>query len=166
METGDPAEAERLWGEGRVHLLRERDAEAVRGRLAALEGPVRLVYFTEGASGLVIPGRECQYCGETQRLLEDLTQCSALLTLEIHDRIADPEPFAAYGIDKVPGLAVVGARDYGIRYYGIPAGYELATLLDIILDVGRGATHLTPETRAALVDLPRDMHVQVLVTPT
>lgn len=149
-----------------MHLLRERDAEAVRGRLTALAGPVRLVYFTEGASGLIIPGRECQYCGETQRLLEDLTQCSALLTLEVHDRASDPEPFAAYGIDKVPGLAMVGARDYGVRYYGIPAGYELATLLDIVLDVGRGAATLSPETRAALADLSRDIHLQVLVTPT
>jgi len=149
-----------------MHLLRERDAEAVRGRLAALVSPVRLVYFTEGTSGIVIPGRECPYCGETQRLLEDLTQCSAQLALEVHDRATDPASFDAYGIDKVPGLAVLGARDYGIRYYGIPAGYELATLLDIILDVGRGTTALTPETRTALADLPRDMHLQVLVTPT
>ena len=149
-----------------MHLLRERDAEAVRGRLAALTQAVRLVYFTEGASGLIIPGRECLYCGDTQRLLEDVVSCSGQVTLEVHDRISDPASAAAYGIDRVPAIVVLGARDYGIRYYGLPAGYELATLLDIILDAGRGAADLEAETRAAIAQLPGDVYLQVFVTPT
>ena len=149
-----------------MHLLRERDAQAVRSRLAALTQPVRLVYFTEGTSGLIIPGRECPYCGETLRLLEDVASCSAQVTLEVHDRSSDPEPFTRYGIDKVPGLVVMGAHDYGIRYYGLPAGYELATLLDIMVDVSRGTTDVGADTRAALARLPVEVRLQVFVTPT
>ncbi len=149
-----------------MHLLEERDAEAVRGQLAPLTGQVRLVYFTEGSSGLVIPGRECQSCGDTQRLLEDLVRCSDRLTLEVHDRFTDAESFTTYGIVRVPGLAVVGAQDCGIRYYGMPAGYELRTLLEIILDVDRGTADLTQETQSALAALSADVHLQVLVTPT
>ena len=147
-------------------MLSEQDAEAVRNRLRALIQPVRLVYFTEGRGGLIIPGRECRYCGETQRLLEDVARCSPQLTLEVYDRITDPDAFARYGVDKVPGLAVIGTQDYGVRYYGLPAGYELATLLDIILDVGRGTTGLTADTRATLTALPADVWLQVFVTPT
>jgi alkyl hydroperoxide reductase subunit AhpF len=149
-----------------VHLLEDRDADAVRRHLAPLTGPVRLVYFTEGSSGLIIPGHECLSCGDTQRLLEDVARCSDRLTLEIHDRLTDAESFNAYGIARVPGLAVIGAQDYGIRYYGMPAGYELRTLLEMIVDVDRGAADLSAETRAALAALPGDVHVQVLVTPT
>jgi len=149
-----------------MRLLSEGDVEAVRSRLAPLAGPVRLVYFTEGSSGLVIPGRECQFCGDTQRLLEDLAACSSLVTLEVHDRFQDPNAFTAYGIDKVPGLALLGAQDYGIRYYGMPAGYELRTVLDLMVDVGRGAGDLAPETQQALAGLSGDVHLQVLVTPT
>lgn len=149
-----------------MHLLEERDAESVRHQLAPLTGQVRLVYFTEGSSGLVVPGRECRSCGDTQRLLEDLAGCSDHLTLEVHDRFADAESFATYGIARVPGLAVVGARDHGIRFYGMPAGYELRTLLEIILDVDRGAATLMPETQSALATLSADVHLQVLVTPT
>jgi len=149
-----------------MHLLRERDAEAVRGRLGALSRPVRLVYFTEGPAGLVIPGRECRYCGETLRMLEDVAGCSGQVTLEVHDRISDPTSSTAYGIDRVPAIVVLGARDYGIRYYGLPAGYELATLLDIILDAGRGAADLEAATRTAVAQLPGDVHLQVFVTPT
>jgi len=149
-----------------MHLLREREAEAVRTRLQAVTHPVRLVFFTEGSSGLVIPGRECRSCGETQRLLEDVAGCSDRVTLEVHDRFGDPGAFTAYGIDRVPGLALVGASDYGIRYYGLPAGYEFATLLETIVDVGRGSADLAPETRTALATLPRALDLKVFVTPT
>lgn len=149
-----------------MHLFREQEAEAVRARLRAVTQPVRLIFFTEGSSGLIVPGRECQYCGETQRLLEDVAACSDRVTLEVHDRFSDPQAFATYGIDRVPSVAVVGAQDYGIRYYGLPAGYELATLLDIIVDTGRGSAELNPETRTALAALPADVHLQVFVTPT
>jgi hypothetical protein len=149
-----------------MHVLAERDAAAVRERLAGLAGPVRLEYVTEGSSGIVIPGRECRSCGETQRLLEDLAACSPLLSLTVHDRSRDPEASAAFGIDKVPGLALVGAGDYGIRYYGMPVGYELRNLLDLIVDVGRGTADLAAETQHELAGLAADVRLQVLVTPT
>ncbi len=149
-----------------MHVLAEGDAEAVRKRLAALAGPVRLIFFTEGSSALVAPGRACRSCGETQRLLEDVVACSSLLSLDVHDRLRDPDAFAAYGIDKVPGLALVGAQDYGLRFYGMPTGYELRNLLDLIVDVGRGTGDLAAETQTALAALLTDVHLQVLVTPT
>jgi alkyl hydroperoxide reductase subunit AhpF len=127
---------------------------------------VRLEYFTEGNSGIVIPGHECRSCGETERLLEDLAACSTLMTLTVHDRGRDSNAFSAFGIDKVPGLALVGAQDHGIRFYGMPAGYELRNLLEIVLDVGRGAADLAAETQQGLAGLPADVHLQVLVTPT
>lgn len=149
-----------------MHVLREQDAMAVRARLSEMAGPVRLVFFTEGSSGLIIPGRECRYCRDAQRLLEDVASCSDQVTLEIHDRLNDPEAFGAYGISRVPALVVAGAADYGVRYYGLPAGYELATVLEIIVDASRGSAGLAPETEAALAALPADVHLQVFVTPT
>jgi alkyl hydroperoxide reductase subunit AhpF len=149
-----------------MHLLREQDAIAVRARLGEVARPIRLVFFTEGASGLIIPGRECRYCGEAQRLLEDVASCSDQVTLEVHDRLRDLEAFTAYGIDRVPALVVAGAVDYGVRYYGLPAGYELAAVLDIIVDASRASGGLAPETAAALAALPADVHLQVFVTPT
>lgn len=149
-----------------MHLLEDRDVETVRRQLALLTGQVRLVYFTEGSSRLIIPGRECRSCGDTQRLLEDLVRCSDRLALEVHDRFTDADSFTACGIARVPGLAVIGAADHGIRYYGMPAGYEFRALLEIILEVDRGTADLAPETQTALGVLPADVHLQVLVTPT
>lgn len=60
----------------------------------------------------------------------------------------------------------LGAQDYGIRYYGIPSGFEFLTLVEEILDVSKGAPSLAPETVAKLVKIQRDVHIQVFVTPT
>jgi alkyl hydroperoxide reductase subunit AhpF len=35
---------------------------------------------------------------------------------------------------------VEGEKDYGIRFYGVPAGYEFATLLEDILAVSKGSS--------------------------
>jgi alkyl hydroperoxide reductase subunit AhpF len=57
-------------------------------------------------------------------------------------------------------------KDYGIRLYGLPSGYEFGTLVDAILDVSRGDSGLTAETKEALAALPRPVHIQVFSTPT
>jgi len=57
-------------------------------------------------------------------------------------------------------------KDYGIRMYGLPSGYEFGTLVEAILDVSRGDSGLSDETRAGLKDLARPVHVQVFSTPT
>ncbi len=48
----------------------------------------------------------------------------------------------------------------------MPAGYEFATLIEVIIAVSRGSTTVTEETRAALAQVSHDVHLQVFVTPT
>ena len=46
-------------------------------------------------------------------------------------------------------------KDYGIRLYGLPTGYEFGLLVDAILDVSRGESQLSDETKAALAALEK-----------
>ena len=73
-------------------------------------------------------------------------------------------------MDKIPALAVTrgGAepKDYGIRLYGIPSGYEFATLIEDIKLVSRGRADLAAPTQQALAQLTKPVHIQVYVTPT
>jgi hypothetical protein len=61
---------------------------------------------------------------------------------------------------------VEGSKDSGIRFYGIPLGYEFMPFLEAIKDASRGGTDLTPETRAALAEVREPVHLQVFTTPT
>jgi glutaredoxin-like protein len=56
--------------------------------------------------------------------------------------------------------------DYGIRFYGIPSGYEFASLLEAIRLVGSDEVDLQPAMRQFLEGLTAPLHLQVFVTPS
>jgi glutaredoxin-like protein len=70
------------------------------------------------------------------------------------------------GIDKIPAIAIIGAEDYGVRFYGIPSGYEFTSLLLAIKAVAAGKPELSEEGLQALAELTEPIHMQVFVTPT
>ena len=141
-----------------MSMLQDRDKPRVRERLAAMTGPVTLINFTQET--------ECQFCRETRELLEDLVQLNDQLSLTVYDLVADADQAKTYGVDKIPATVLVGEKDYGIRYYGVPAGYEFASLLEDIVMVSTGDSGLSDETRARLKELADPVHLQVFVTPT
>jgi hypothetical protein len=48
----------------------------------------------------------------------------------------------------------------------MPAGYEFATLLELILDVSKAQPPLSEATQSILGRLKDEAHIQVFVTPT
>jgi len=139
-------------------LLKDDDKKEVERLLAGLENEVRLVMFTQEV--------ECQYCEVTREMVEEIAALSPKITAEIHDFVADADFAKEYGIDKIPAIAVVGERDYGIRFYGVPAGYEFTSLIEDILDVGRGDPGLPADVTAQLSQVDKPVHMQVMITPT
>ena len=65
-----------------------------------------------------------------------------------------------------PAVVVEGERDYGIRFLGIPAGYEFSNLIDSIIAVSNGEAALSDDTKAALADLTEAVTIKVFSTPT
>ncbi|MBZ5515954.1 MAG: glutaredoxin, partial [Acidobacteriia bacterium] len=80
--------------------------------------------------------------------------------------LLDKERVAEYGVDKVPATIIRNGKDYGIKFYGIPAGYEFSTLLDTILSVSKGDSGLEPESREKLAAVTQPIQLEVFVTPT
>ena len=139
-------------------LLDEETVGHVKQQLADLAGPARLVMFTQEL--------ECEYCKETRQLVEEIAQISDQLTAEIYDFVIDREKAEEYGIDKIPAIAVIGVEDYGVRFYGIPSGYEFTSLLQAIKTVSSGHPPLAEGTLEFLCGLEKPVHIQVFVTPT
>ncbi|HKA61186.1 MAG TPA: glutaredoxin, partial [Methylomirabilota bacterium] len=65
-----------------------------------------------------------------------------------------------------PVVVVEGAQDYGIRFLGIPAGYEFSNLIDSIVAVSTGDAGLSDATKTALAELTEDVTIKVFATPT
>jgi len=93
-------------------------------------------------------------------------ELSDKISLEVYNFQLDKEKVTQYRVDKIPVTVVEGSKDYGIRFYGIPLGYEFVPFLEAIKDVSRESTDLLPETRAALGEINEPVHLQVFTTPT
>src|SRR6516162_10271026 len=134
-----------------------------------LTGDVRLLFFTQHVSPLVIPGREqdCPTCEDTRTLLEEVAALSHKLHLEIHEVSAGSEIAREYGIDRVPALIMIADGVKGkVRYFGLPSGYEFSVLLGSLVDVSKAESDLSEDTMKVLDTLDKDLHFQVFVTPT
>ncbi len=139
-------------------LLDANTRQQVADELADLENPVKLMVFTQTF--------ECQYCMETRQLCEEIADLSEKISVNIYNFVTDKDKADEYGIDKIPAIAVIGARDYGVRFFGIPSGYEFMSLLDAVKTVSVGEADLQPETMAFLDELKEPLHIQVFITPT
>ena len=139
-------------------LIRDEDALEIRKRLKAMDGPVKLVHFTQELN--------LEYGLEARQLVEEVTALSDKLSAEVYNFLLDKEKVAEYGIDKVPATVVRNGKDYGIRFYGIPAGYEFATLLDAIVNVSADNSGLSKESKERIAAISQRVHLEVFVTPT
>lgn len=128
----------------------------------SLQKSVKVVVFTQEF--------ECQYCTETRQIAEELAALSDKISLEVYDFVADKALADQYGIDKIPATVIVeggdAGKDFGIRYYGIPSGYEFSSLIQDVIMVSAGDPQLSEETKAWLATLETPVHLQVFVTPT
>lgn len=139
-------------------LIGDSDAQEVRAIFREMVNPVKLVHFTQELN--------LQYGHESRQLLEEIVQLSDQLSLEVHNFIIDQEKVAEYAIDKVPATVIRNGKDFGIRFYGLPAGYEFSVLLDGIVRVSKADSGLQPETREKLAQLTQPLHLEVFSTPT
>jgi glutaredoxin-like protein len=145
-------------------LISEKDAEFLRKEFETnLVAPVKLVMFTQDM--------ECQFCAETRQIVEEIAELSDKVSAEVFDFVADKEKVDLYRIDKIPAIAVVRVadeeeKDYGIRFYGIPSGYEFTSVIEDIVDVSKGESGLQPKSKEAVAGITEPVHFQVFVTPT
>jgi alkyl hydroperoxide reductase subunit AhpF len=139
-------------------LIRDEDAVEIRKRLQAMGGPAKLIHFTQELN--------LEYGAEAKQLVEEVAALSDKLSAETYNFLLDKEKVAEYGIDKVPATVVRNGKDFGIRFYGIPAGYEFATLLDAIVSVSQGESGLGDESKQKLAQITQPLHMEVFVTPT
>lgn len=142
-------------------LLSEKDRQTVRGHLAVIEEPVRLLFFTQtiGAPETVHVARQ---------VLDEIVSLSDLVTLEEVNVILEGDRAREYGIEQIPATVLLrGTQDTRIRFLGAPAGYEFMSLIEAVILAGTNDSGLTPDSRALVAEhVTSPLEIQVFVTPT
>jgi alkyl hydroperoxide reductase subunit AhpF len=126
--------------------------------LTDLPAPVTLVSYTSDV--------ESWYSRAERELLERIAAASSRITLRILADRWDAKREEAAGIRRTPCLAVTGATDPGVHYYGLPDGYELETFLGVVRAVAEGRSGLAAATIGRLRALATPIHVEVFALPT
>jgi alkyl hydroperoxide reductase subunit AhpF len=139
-------------------FLQARDEAAVKKEFERVGGPVKLTVFATELGG--------DSNAQAVALIREVAALSDQLSVTVLNPHIDRDQAAAYGIIESPAVVVEGAQDYGIRFLGIPAGYEFSNLIDSIIAVSTGEAGLTDETKATLAGLTEDVTIKVFATPT
>ena len=149
------------------NLISDQDkAQLKRTFRKDLKGPVRIQVFTQKPSVITIPGRECRYCPQTQRLMEEVAELSPKIEMETVDFYADPQTAKNLGVSRIPAILLSAVGVSRLKFYGAPLGYEMATIIEDIKTISRGVSPLSMDTRRKLRQINLDVHIQVFVTPS
>jgi hypothetical protein len=167
-------------------IFRPEEEPKVRELLDALERPVELLVAL-GPEVTPLPGaRDVDFGAETERIVRELAALSEHVSFRVEReklRAGDrPESLTEHQthsqrhgfvpgehptFDRYPAVAVLPEGvDVGLRYYGLPWGYELGSLIGAVLEAGKRGSSLKAESLEALAALDRDLVLDVFVTPT
>jgi len=142
-----------------VAIFRPDEEPKVRELLDALERPVELLVAHGPEETPLAGARDIDFGAETERVVGEL----AALSDKVSFRVEVEPP----GAERYPAVLVLPeGQDVGIRYYGLPWGYELASLLGGVLEAGKRASSLSVESQTRLAALDRELAIDVFVTPT
>ena len=139
-------------------VISDKDQKQLKNIFKSLANDVKLLLFTQEF--------ECEHCKMNSSLLEEVAALSEKITLKVHDFVKEADLAETYGIDKIPSTALLGDRDYGIRFYGVPAGYEFTSLIEDIIDVSKRDAGLPEELLNELSKVDKPVHIQILISPT
>jgi glutaredoxin-like protein len=140
-------------------LLSEQDTEFLKKDFSGkLKNNVKLIFFKAEDA--------CLYCKEVKDILTEVAGLSDKLSLEEYDFDKDTDKVKLYGIKRTPAIVIEGDKDYGVRFYGMPAGHEFMTLVNGIINVSTKETGLSEKTVEKLKEIIKPYNIQVFVTPT
>ena len=104
----------------------------------------------------------CDYCSETQQLLEEVTALSEKMELSFYDVNEDQEIASRFNVTNAPGIIIAAKENaevvnLGIQFSGIPSGHEFSTLINDILMVSKRDSGLDVKTREFLKNLEKPL---------
>jgi alkyl hydroperoxide reductase subunit AhpF len=145
-------------------LLSPADQDKLREAFGEMKNAVKIVFVTQTLG--------CETCLQTRQIVDELPPLSDRISIEEVNLVLDADKAKAFGVDRVPALALVSTdeqghdRDSRVRFVGAPAGYEFISLVQAVLLVGGREGNLTEANRQKLAAIDQPTTIQVFTTPT
>jgi glutaredoxin-like protein len=138
-------------------LLDDEAKKQLEEILSKMKDEVELVMFTRET--------ECETCADTRTFIEEFGRISDRIRVTVLDFASDRARADELGVDKVPAIAVLDkdGGDTGIKFYGIPAGYEINSLTHAVLAVSGEKEEIPDDLLDRIWKIDRDVHIEVFV---
>ncbi|MCB0556387.1 MAG: thioredoxin family protein [Phaeodactylibacter sp.] len=128
--------------------------------LREMKDEVNIAFFTQEF--------ECNSCNDAHTFVEEFAGLSDKVSFEVFELVKDKAVAEQYGVDKIPAIVLLDKdkKDYGIRFYGIPGGYEINSFLTALKEVSGNHEEIPAELANRIKAIDKDIHIQVFVTAT
>lgn len=108
-------------------------------------------------------GHENAFTQANRQVIRAFREISDRITLREYD--LDHELAQKYNITSSPTLLIAPER-YSIRWLGAPMGEEARTLLETLILVGLGQSHLSDQSLNVVKNIDSQRNIKVFVSPT
>ncbi|MCX8122994.1 MAG: thioredoxin family protein [Spirochaetes bacterium] len=128
--------------------------------LSKIKDPIVINFFTQEI--------ECPTCQTTHQFVEEIASLNNKISLRVFDLVKNSDVAKEYGIDKIPAIVVTDSQNTikGVRFFGIPAGYEINSFIAACIEVS-GVKETLPEAILSRIKkISKPIHIQVFVTLT
>lgn len=145
-----------------------KEQEYIKQRFSQeLEGKVKIDFFTQKASKLIVPGREeCASCEEAGKLIDEVSALSEKVLLNTHEFVDAREEAQKLGVDKVPAFVLRGPANRPVRFFGVPGGNEFPNFIETIIELSKAQVVLPVEVARQLKKIKDKSTIDIYVTPT
>ncbi len=128
--------------------------------LSKIKNPIVINFFTQEI--------ECPTCQTTHQFVEEIASLNDKITLNVYDFVKNADTAKEFGIDKIPAIVVTNANKNikGVRFFGIPAGYEINSFIAACVEVSGVTEQLPDAILSRIKKITKPIHIQVFVTLT
>jgi len=128
--------------------------------LSKIKNPITINFFTQGM--------ECPTCQTTHEFVQEIAALNDKISLNVYDFVKNADIAKEFGIDKIPAIVVTDAHKSikGVRFFGIPAGYEINSFIAACIEVSGVGESLPESILSRIKKIAKPVHIQVFVTLT
>jgi len=139
-------------------LINEGIKSKLKNIFSQLKDDVTLKVFTQEL--------ECPTCRDNTNFMQEISELSYKIKIDVLNFVLNKDEAEKLKIDKIPATAILGDKDYGIRFFGIPAGYEFNSFINAIKMVSLKDSSLKEDIKQKIKLVNKPVNIKVFVTLT
>ena len=143
-----------------MDLFDEKTKQQLKQVLSEMKNPIKIHFWTQEI--------ECPTCSVNHQFLMEISSLTDKIKLYVHDFVKEKDLAEKYNIDKIPAILLTDEKEtiLGVRFFGIPAGYEINSFISACLELSGVAEPIDAAIEKRIKNINKKVHIQVFVTLT